>query len=55
MAGIGIWGLIIIGVILLLVFGTSRFGRSVRSLKEGGQNFKRGITGKDATPPDSEI
>jgi len=44
MAGIGLWGLIIIGVILLLVFGTSRFGRAVGGLKSGGRELKRGLT-----------
>jgi Sec-independent protein translocase protein TatA len=51
MGSIGIWGLIVIGAILLLVFGTSRFGRSLRGLKEGGREFKRGLTGKDELPP----
>ena len=51
MAGIGLWGLIIIGVILLLVFGTSRFGRAVGGLKSGGRELKRGLTEDDDESP----
>ena len=54
MAGIGIWGLIIIGAIVVVVFGTARFGRAFRSIKSGGREFKRGIRGEDKQlPPQS--
>ena len=51
MAGIGVWGFIILGVIIVLVFGTARFGRAIGSLKTGGRELKRELTGKDELPP----
>ena len=51
MAGIGLWGFIIIGVIILLVFGTARFGRAIGGVKSGGRELKRGLTGDDENPP----
>ena len=51
MAGIGIWGLIIIGAIVVVVFGTARFGRAFQGLKSGGRELKRGLDGKDELPP----
>ena len=51
MAGIGLWGFIIIGVIILLVFGTSRFGRAIGGIKSGGRELKRGLTDEDDVPP----
>ena len=54
MAGIGIWGLIIIAVIIVVVFGTARFGRAFQGLKSGGRELKRGISGKDELPPPAD-
>jgi Sec-independent protein translocase protein TatA len=51
MAGIGFWGFIILGVIIVLVFGTARFGRAIGGLKTGGRELKRELTGKDELPP----
>jgi Sec-independent protein translocase protein TatA len=48
---VGLWDFVIIIGILLLVFGTARFGRAFRSLKVGGKNFSRGIRGEDELPP----
>jgi Sec-independent protein translocase protein TatA len=50
-AGIGVWGFIILGVIIVLVFGTARFGRAVGSLKTGGRELKRELRSKDELPP----
>ena len=47
----GVWDFVIIIGVLLLVFGTARFGRMFRGLKQGGKEFKRGIRGKDELPP----
>ena len=51
MAGIGFWGFIILGVIIVLVFGTARFGRTVQGLKSGSRQLKRGLRGDDELPP----
>jgi Sec-independent protein translocase protein TatA len=51
MAGIGFWGFVIIGVIMLLVFGTARFGRAFRGLKTGGRELKRGLQAEDDEHP----
>ena len=51
MGSVGIWGFVIIGLIVLLVFGTSRFGRTFKGLKTGGRALKRGVSGEDDPPP----
>jgi TatA/E family protein of Tat protein translocase len=52
-AFIGPWDFVIILAVIVLVFGTARFGRALRALKTGGREFKRGIRGKDELPPPS--
>jgi TatA/E family protein of Tat protein translocase len=52
-AFLGPWDFVIILVVIVLVFGTARFGRTLRALKVGGREFKRGIRGKDELPPPS--
>jgi Sec-independent protein translocase protein TatA len=47
----GLWDFVIIFGILLLVFGTARFGRAWRGLKAGGKGFAREVRGKDELPP----
>lgn len=49
-AFLGPWDFVIIVGVLLLVFGTARFGRALRALKSGGREFKRGIRGEDELP-----
>jgi len=49
---IGPWDFVIIVGVLLLVFGTARFGRAWRGMKQGGKSFTREIRGgKDELPP----
>jgi Sec-independent protein translocase protein TatA len=49
---IGPWDFVIIIVVLLLIFGTARFGRAWRGLKQGGKGFTREVRGgKDELPP----
>jgi Sec-independent protein translocase protein TatA len=39
-------------VVLVLIFGTARFGRAWRGLKQGGKGFTREVRGsKDELPP----
>jgi Sec-independent protein translocase protein TatA len=51
MAGIGVWGFIIIVAIVVVVFGTARFGRAFQGLKSGGRELGRGLRGEDDVPP----
>jgi Sec-independent protein translocase protein TatA len=52
-AWLGPWQFLIIFAVIVFVFGTARFGRSLRALKQGGKEFKRGLRGKDELPPTS--
>ena len=48
---IGPWEFAIIIVVLVLVFGTARFSRAWRSVKQGGKGFAREIRSKDEQLP----
>ena len=48
---LGPWDFVIILVVAVFLFGTARFGRTLRALKTGSREFKRGIRGKDELPP----
>jgi sec-independent protein translocase protein TatA len=50
MPEIGIWGLVVILVVALLVFGPKRLPEIGRSLGKGMREFKDSITGKDDKP-----
>ena len=50
----GVWDVVIILGVLLLVFGTARFGRALRSLKQGGKGFARELRGEDELPPPAD-
>jgi Sec-independent protein translocase protein TatA len=52
-AWLGPWQFLILVAVIVFVFGTARFGRSLRALKQGGKEFKRGLRGKDELPPTS--
>ena len=50
MPEIGIWGLVVILVVALLVFGPKRLPEIGKSLGKGMREFKDSITGKDDAP-----
>jgi Sec-independent protein translocase protein TatA len=50
-AFLGLWDFVIIIAVVVFVFGTARFGRTFRALKQGGREFKRGVRGKDELRP----
>jgi Sec-independent protein translocase protein TatA len=50
-AFIGPWDFVIILAVFVFLFGTARFGRTLRAMKQGGKEFKRGIRSKDELPP----
>ena len=53
---IGLWEFAIIIVVLVLIFGTARFSRAWRSVKQGGKGLAREIRSKDEQlpPPPSD-
>ena len=51
---IGTQELIIIGLIVLLLFGATRIPALMRSLGRGVKDFKEGMEGKDEKPADKE-
>jgi Sec-independent protein translocase protein TatA len=49
---VGLWDFVIIIALILFVVGTARFGRTLRAMKTGGREFRRGLRGgKDELPP----
>ena len=44
---LGIWEILLILVIVILIFGTSRIPELGRGLGEGIRNFKRSINGQE--------
>ena len=53
MWGLGVGEIVIIGLVLVLMFGGSKFPSIARGLGEGIRNFKRGMKGDD-TPDQLE-
>jgi TatA/E family protein of Tat protein translocase len=51
LATLGPWQVLILLVVIVLLFGTARFRRAFRGLKQGGKEFKRGLDGRDRLPP----
>ncbi len=45
------WQFVVAIVVILFLFGTARVGRTIRALKIGGREFKRGLRGRDELPP----
>ena len=52
MFGLGMGELVVILVILILIFGTSRLASLGKGLGEGIRNFKKGV--KDEDEPDDQ-
>jgi Sec-independent protein translocase protein TatA len=50
-AFLGPWQLLILSVVLVLIFGSRRVVQTLRALKAGGREFKRGLRGKGELPP----
>lgn len=45
------WELIIVVVVIVMIFGTRRFGRAIRSLGSAGREFKRAVRDEDEQLP----
>ena len=50
-AWLGPWQFVILVGIIVFIVGTARVARTLRALKTGGREFKKGIRGKDELPP----
>jgi sec-independent protein translocase protein TatA len=51
---LGIWEILLILVIVILIFGTSRIPELGRGLGEGIRNFKRSINGQEEEDSDKK-
>jgi sec-independent protein translocase protein TatA len=52
MGGFSLWHWLIVGVIILLLFGKGRFSEMMGDVAKGLKSFKKGMTDEDeATPP----
>jgi TatA/E family protein of Tat protein translocase len=54
LATLGPWQVLILVVVIVLLFGTARFGRAFRGLVRGGKEFKRELKGGDDVHPPSD-
>ena len=50
MGGLSIWHWLVVGVIILLLFGKGRFSDMMGDVAKGLKSFKKGMT-EDETPP----
>jgi TatA/E family protein of Tat protein translocase len=48
---LGAWDFVVIVAVIVLIFGSRRIGRALRSLGTGGREFKRALRGEDELPP----
>jgi sec-independent protein translocase protein TatA len=52
MGGFSLWHWLVVGVIILLLFGKGRFSDMMGDVAKGIKSFKKGMTEEDeATPP----
>ena len=54
MAGIGTPEIIIIGLVIVLLFGVGRIGKIAKELGGGIRSFKEGLKGDDEKPAEEE-
>jgi sec-independent protein translocase protein TatA len=50
MGGLSIWHWLVVGVIILLLFGKGRFSEMMGDVAKGLKSFKKGM-GEEDTPP----
>ena len=50
MGGLSIWHWLIVGILVLLLFGKGRFSDMMGDVAKGIKSFKKGMT-EDETPP----
>ena len=52
--GFSIWHWLIVGIIVLLLFGKGRFSDMMGDVAKGLKSFKKGMTEEDDVPPKTE-
>ena len=52
MGGLSIWHWLIVGIIILLLFGKGRFSDMMGDVAKGIKSFKKGMTEDDEKPPE---
>ena len=51
MGGLSIWHWLVVGVIILLLFGKGRFSDMMGDVAKGLKSFKKGMSEDDVPPP----
>lgn len=51
MGGLSIWHWLIVGLVVMLLFGKGRFSDMMGDVAKGIKSFKKGMTEEDAAPP----
>lgn len=51
MGGFSIWHWLVVGVIVILLFGKGRISEVMGDLAKGIKSFKKGMTDDDSPPP----
>jgi sec-independent protein translocase protein TatA len=51
MGGFSIWHWLVVGIIILLLFGKGRFSEMMGDVAKGLKSFKKGISEEDNPPP----
>ena len=51
MGGFSLWHWLVVGVIILLLFGKGRFSEMMGDVAKGLKSFKKGMTEDDDVPP----
>ncbi len=57
MMGLSFWHILLLGVVVLLLFGGGRFSNMMGDVAKGIKEFKKGMTDEDApaSPPPTRI
>ena len=51
MGGLSIWHWLIVGIVVMLLFGKGRFSDMMGDVAKGLKSFKKGLADEDETPP----
>ncbi|MCF8708448.1 twin-arginine translocase TatA/TatE family subunit [Rhizorhapis sp. SPR117] len=51
MGGLSIWHWLIVGIVVMLLFGKGRFSDMMGDVAKGLKSFKRGLTDDEESPP----
>lgn len=54
MGGFGIWHWLVVGIVVLLLFGKGRFSDMMGDVAKGIKSFKKGMSEEDETSPPAQ-